>query len=222
MTYTDAQILHASAQFAMELHRDQMRKGNPIQHYYHSFEVTKQAAVVYGIEDVVWLCAYNLHDVAEDTMQYLSLQERLDAITTYMAEFVGLQRAQHITSIVEEMTRKEGDEVSKQVKLDFLRTFETKSMGSIVGKISDRFCNVHDYLAAGRIKYAAWYAYQALPLYLAFRKRRSEQAEYAERVEKDIEILGNLINYHYSIGSIFTMEEDAEFEDIVLNKAPRD
>ena len=136
--------------FAVEAHREQKRKDFPLPYSSHVIEVYKRV-FGYGVRDEEILAAALLHDIIEDT--------------DYDFDYLKSQYGLRVASIVKECSRSGGDHVSNKEKLLFMKSFEKKSIESVIIKIADRYCNVMDYHQARRPIYAAWYALQAYPLY---------------------------------------------------------
>jgi hypothetical protein len=120
-----------------------------------------------GVTDIDILVASVGHDLLEDCK--------------VTREELVLLFGESSTSMIEECTRLGGDHVGKKEKLDFLKSFKDKSVGSIIIKILDRQKNVYDYLStAGKEKYACKYALQAVPLFTAFFDRMLEFEPYCD------------------------------------------
>lgn len=134
---------------ACRQHKGQIRKGSGIPYFTHCVEVMKFLADC-GFRDENLLCAAVLHDVIEDC----------DATFEKLKQKYGKE----VAILVWECSRDPGGDNDNQKKLDFLKTFETKSEKSVFIKVADRVCNMIDYRKSGLIDYSNYYALQAYPL----------------------------------------------------------
>lgn len=114
----------AVAQAAIS-HMGQFRRDNLTPFVLHPIRVMWRLLNV-GIRDEDILCAAALHDTLEDTD--LTPQEIQDSFGSRVLEFVS-----ELTHDTEAMSR-----------LDFLRTFETKSPQSCLIKLADKLDNISD------------------------------------------------------------------------------
>ena len=144
-------IVQKAAKYATHMHSKQFRKAIPIPYVSHCFEVMKLVST-YTDDEEIWAAAL-LHDTIEDTPTEYS----------HIADMFGGR----VAALVQECTREGGDDVSRQVKWDFMESFRGKSLDSILIKIADRHVNVADYKSTGRKHYST-YALQGLPLYDAY------------------------------------------------------
>jgi (p)ppGpp synthase/HD superfamily hydrolase len=146
--------IERAIRFACDAHIAQKRKSSGLPYIVHPMEVMKRVSD-YGVCDEDVLCAAVLHDVIED---------RTDYSTKLKYDF-----GDYVYNLVLECSREITDDATKLEKYVFLKSFETKSIESIVIKIADRVSNVMDYSRTeGKEKYAATYAMQAYPLYRSF------------------------------------------------------
>ena len=165
-------LVDSAAKIAVTQHTGQTRKGSGIPYVTHCFEVMKRVSY-YGVEDQNVLAAALLHDVIEDcdvTKESLAIYSNIN-----------------VASVVVECSRSDKDGKSKSGKLKFLNSFKNKSVESIIIKIADRWCNVKDYLADGKVEYGLWYNLQAYPLYQAyFAKEHEVDSQVSRRIRHDI------------------------------------
>lgn len=205
MGFGDNLLLDDVAKTAVELHRGQVRKSFGIPYVTHCFDVMKRVAS-YGVTDDKILAASLLHDVIEDCgvdKQSLALLYGIDVVHMVV----------HCT--------RPADQKTKEQKIEWLGGFGEKTIGSIVIKIADRYCNVTDYLTAGNTKYAMLYNLQAYPLYATYFKREHEvPEEWRAGIRGDIyaynqkmqAVLGHSLQYleteHYE-DSFFKFDREA-------------
>jgi len=152
-----------AAEFAQEAHEGQVRKGSGFPYVTHCFDVLKRLET-YGVkrEDEAIQAAALLHDVIEDT--------------DFTKEILAIEFGLDVAQIVSHCSRPYSMSSRKQ-KLEWLSGFDDKRIEAVIIKIADRYCNVTDYLAAGKIRYALWYNLQAYPLYETYFKREQEVPE---------------------------------------------
>lgn len=144
-TLTDKAILVAVGQ-----HLGQYRKNSNLPYIVHPLEVLKKISA-WGITDDEILAAAILHDVIEDC------EASYDDI---LKEF-----GKRVADIVLECSRAD-DHESKQQKYDFLLSFKTKSLESVIIKVADRIVNCGDYAREDKgDQYYLKYALQAYPLF---------------------------------------------------------
>lgn len=142
-------LVNKALKFAVEAHDGQYRKGSGIPYVTHCVEVMKRL-VYYGIDSQEILAAALLHDVVEDC--------------EVKVEDIEKEFGKQIATWVDECSR--APELDSQKgKVEFLKSFVNKSAESVIIKIADRWCNVHDFIIDFRENYANWYALQAYPLY---------------------------------------------------------
>jgi (p)ppGpp synthase/HD superfamily hydrolase len=201
-------MLQKSMEMAVECHESQFRKGSKSQPYkiipyvFHVFEVTKMTSEL-GVTDEDILSSSMLHDYIEDCYNEY----------TFESKHLMLKRLtnERIADIVLECSRDGGDHVNRQHKLDFLMSFESKSVESIIVKIADRYCNVKDYLSTNKKKkYASQYAMQAWPIYNQFQLRKEEFEDYCSipLVENCIKELSEIILNVYDVDILNTTYEE--------------
>ena len=201
-------IIEKAINFAVEAHLLQKRKHSGIPYVTHCIEVMKRVSD-YGVANDKLLASAILHDVIEDC------DER------FVNQIEG-QFGSEVYSIVKECTRESGDGADKSQKYEFLESFKSKSVQSIVIKIADRFCNVSDYRRTDEA-YAAEYALQAYPLYRTFISRELYLAEDVSitreagiRILADIVDLNVTIDGYYKGFSSFTCNNDLFVKERVL------
>jgi (p)ppGpp synthase/HD superfamily hydrolase len=170
-------MLSKAVMYATTKHDGQYRKVSNLPYIVHPMEVMKRVSS-YGITDTDILSAAVLHDVIEDcNVTYKEIKSEFN---------------KSVADIVLECSRGESEN-----KVKFLKGFETKSVQSIIIKIADRFCNVHDYISDGNEKYSIKYANQAEPLYIFMTDGRTLHQNYInnaiyKKITTDISILRNL------------------------------
>lgn len=172
-------IVDKAMQYAMDAHRGQYRKNIKIPYFTHCVEVMKRVSLYTQDEDI--LCIAVDHDVIEDCkVTFEMLEEEFN---------------QRIAIGVAECSREGGDHVPKIEKYRFMESFAYgKSMDSILVKIADRYCNVHDYLSVPKKrKYASKYALQAYPLYQAYLEKMEDLDHNVGNVAKDLATLQQII-----------------------------
>lgn len=169
--------------FCFERHGHHMRESTGLPYFHHLVDVTSRVAyyclpnkgkdISCLVPTEELLCAAMGHDLLEDTE------------TTY--EEIAAKFNVRIAYLILECTRTES---TGDFKWEFLQSFKNKSLGSIVIKIADRYCNVMDYSRTpGKEKYASYYALQAIPLVKAFRS----QDIYIHNVFMDIDFLNIVV-----------------------------
>lgn len=152
-------------------HVSQRRKSIPIPYALHCAEVAKTVAY-FGCHDPEVIAAALGHDLLEDT----------DCTPKLIHKVAG----ERVLRIIQDLTYK--DENPKEHEkdrgcarrkraLDYYKTFSGRPIDSLLVKIADRFCNVHDYVRQGDANYAARYAFRIWPVYESFLTRKAE-AEY--------------------------------------------
>jgi len=194
-------IVDKAMQYAMNAHRGQYRKNIKIPYFTHCVEVMKRVSLY--TQDEYILCIALLHDLIEDcNVTFEMLEEEFNRT---------------IAIGVVECSREGGDHVSKLEKYRFLESFAYgKSMGSILVKIGDRYCNVHDYLSVPKKrKYASKYALQAYPLYHAYLELMEDVDHNVGNVAKDLATLQQIIVAEYPI-NIYAPNAFEQLKSIVL------
>lgn len=171
--------------FTMDAHNGQYRKNIKLPYFTHCVEVMKRVSLYTQDEDI--LCIANGHDLIEDC-----------GVTFEMIEDEFNQR---IAIGIAECSREGGDHVPKIEKYRFMESFAYgKSMDSILVKIADRYCNVHDYLSVPKKrKYASKYALQAYPLYQAYLEKMKNLTHDVGNVAKDLATLQQIILAEYPV-----------------------
>jgi len=203
-------MIQLSMEMAVECHANQFRKGSKSQPYKkipyvsHVFEVMKRLSEL-GVSDDELLSAAILHDYIEDCYDEY----------TFEIKHLMLKRLtnERIADIVLECSRTGGDHGNRQHKLDFLSSFESKSVESILVKIADRYCNMKDYLSTPKKKkYASQYALQAWPIYNQFHLRKDEFKKYCDitLVEDCIKELSEIVLNVYNVDIFNTTYEEVK------------
>lgn len=104
-----------------------------------------------------------LHDTVEDT----------DATI----EMVRAEFGDEVADLVAELTLEVPDDTPKEIELqlkaEYMETFDKKSLNALVGKLSDRYCNVKDFYISDP-GYAPKYLKKATSLLKAKDSRRLE------------------------------------------------
>ncbi len=188
-------------QYAMTAHNGQYRKNVPIPYFTHCVEVMKRVSLYTQDKDI--LCIAVLHDIVEDcNVTFEMLEEEFNS---------------RIAIGVSECSHEGGDDMSKLEKYRFLESFAYgKSMGSILVKIADRYCNVHDYLSVPKKrKYASKYALQAYPLYNAYREKMESLNHDVGNVARDLATLQQIIVAEYPV-NIHAPDAFEKVKSIVL------
>lgn len=183
--------------FAVDRHKHQVRQVSKIPYAHHVLEVAKMTQQVYdSLPDYV----KDLLEVNRDEMIIASYFHDLIEDTITPKEEIVTMTNEKVANLVLEMSR-DADKEHRQGKYDFLKTFENKSLASIIIKIADRLANVRDYMDAGKRKYASKYALQAYPLYNAFYKFVN-----IEGLNYDLGVIGQyiyrldeIVNYYYPL-----------------------
>ena len=139
-------MLDKAIKYATKKHRGQYRKKSDLPYIVHPMEVLKLVRA-FGVTDYEVLCATVLHDVIEDCeVSYKTIKKKF---------------TKRIADIVLECSRKSDHET----KCEFLLSFETKSIESVIIKIADRLCNCADYKRESSGAYYLKYALQAYVLF---------------------------------------------------------
>jgi (p)ppGpp synthase/HD superfamily hydrolase len=158
---------------AVSWHADQWRKFSGSPYIVHCLEVDKRVGRwgidKYKFPDVRAACY--LHDVLEDNK--LLTPDDVSRTTNEV-----------VRGFVEELTFRP----ENGTKEEYLASFATKSVESLVVKLADRFCNVEDFLCDSP-DYAVKYWNKAMPLFVALRNREQEIAE-----KFGMEVLVNIMN----------------------------
>ena len=180
--------IQQALEYVVEAHKGQTRKagvdGKHIPYVVHPIEVMKRVWS-WGLGQPVFLVAALLHDVLEDCPA-INLE-------TFMHPDVhlGIQKVfgKEIADIVVELTFKDdGDfqptktcgtkatQDSKKAKEEYMNSFQNKSLPSLLIKLSDRFCNVHDFMITSP-SYAWKYLRKADSLLNVANRRKGEIIE---------------------------------------------
>ena len=185
------QYIQRAVAFAQHWHQDHFRKrarnGIYIPYLTHSLDTLKQCWA-WGTINPVIAQAMPLHDTVEDT----------DATI----EMVRAEFGDEVADLVAELTLEVPDntpkEIELQLKAEYMETFDKKSLNALVGKLSDRYCNVKDFYISDP-GYAPKYLKKATSLLKAKDSRRLEIArEFGEdaivRIDRDFSELEKRIS----------------------------
>lgn len=123
-----SELLDKALKIALKTHTGQFRKKTGIPYIIHPLEVSKRLSL-WGISDQNILAVGILHDTIEDAKELQSVMARL------ISDLGG-----PIYSMVNDLTIYKNDK-----KADYLLTFSTKPIGSLVVKLADRVCNLFDF-----------------------------------------------------------------------------
>lgn len=160
LTLNDGRVIKSqllkAINIACHYHYFQVRHDSGMPYIFHPLEVCKVGSDA-GITDENVLCALVLHDTLEDT-----------TLTESEIEYYFDKK---VLSIVKELTKVGIDDGTIDDKIEFLKSFFTKSTEALLCKIADRWCNVKDYKNGKRAWYPAYYALQAWPIEMEFYKR---------------------------------------------------
>ena len=194
-------LVDSAIEFAMKAHNGQYRKSIKIPYFSHCMEVMKRVSLYTDDEEI--LCIAICHDLLEDTLiTYEQLQEHL---------------SDRIARGVKDCTRITGDNATKLEKYVFLESFHSKSLDSILVKISDRLCNSNDYHTTHKGTYYSKYALQAFPLYQAYMLcDKTTVPHKQEAVHKDLNTIQRLINDNYPLFNIFDPMIQDKVKSIVI------
>ncbi len=193
-------LVDSTIEFAMKAHNGQYRKNIKIPYFSHCMEVMKRVSLYTDDEEILSIAI--CHDLLEDTLiTYEQLQKHF---------------GDRIARGVKECTRITGDNASKLEKYVFLESFHSKSLDSILVKISDRLCNVNDYTTQ-KGPYYSKYALQAFPLYQAYMLcDKTTVPHNQEAVHKDLNTLQSLISDNYPLFNIFDPMIQDKVKKIVI------
>jgi hypothetical protein len=203
MKYLDRAI-----KIATEYHLGQYRHGGIIPYIVHPLEVCKTAFDL-GITDDEMLSAYVLHDTIEDTK--------------YTEQLLREDFTKRIADIVMEMTKIGVDDSIIQNKIEFIHTFRNKSKESILGKITDRYCNTLDYKKTGnREWFPAYYALQAVDLYRSFINKREEFdknifLKYYNIVQELLDIVYSSYSINHEVNEYIFLNKKETYNEKIYN-----
>ncbi len=162
---------------AIQSHHNQTRKCGVLPYVIHPIEVMK-TLWNWGVRDEATLIAALLHDTLEDT----SLTE----------EEIQVEFGEYVCTLVKELTFKDGS------KKDYLQSFKDKSIDSLLIKVADRVCNVHDFMQ-DNIPYARPYFKRAYDLFdTCFQRGEEIRPMVALNISNSIESLADLLDKSYS------------------------
>ena len=182
---------------ALTAHQDQIRKGSGIPYFFHLSDVTGRVAHYMFDVDEKWI------DMSKD--EILSISILHDYIEDQGGSCVQIKVCfgENVAVGVEECSRDEEME-NKKGKLKFLMSFDSKSLASVLVKVADRYCNVHDYFRTpGKESYASKYALQAYPLYQALIDKYHRIMGYDDlrewpTVKRDLDALQEIVSRIYN------------------------
>jgi (p)ppGpp synthase/HD superfamily hydrolase len=173
-------------ELAFRAHKDQMRK-NGVPYIIHPLEVIKQLnawGITLNQHVEVWIAGV-LHDVLEDCKDF-QFQDLRNA--------VGLVPAKMVNELTfRDKIAGESIEEYAYAKMEYLRSFEFKSIESLVVKIADRLRNTWDWLETDE-GYAVKYFHKADVLFIIMQNRQVEiekvfSAEVFQNMSRSVENL---------------------------------
>lgn len=131
-------------------HSPQLRQGRNdfIPHSSHCHEVMKNVSKC--TDDLNTILAAGGHDLFEDCFEKTS-----DGV-----KYITRRYNSTVTDYILECSRPDGHE-TRPLKYQFINGVAKSSMPVIIIKLTDRYCNVRDYVEDGKEEYAAEYATQA-------------------------------------------------------------
>lgn len=149
-----------AARYHSYQYRSNVINGQRMPYLIHPMEVCKKVWQ-WGVGEEYMLIAAVLHDVVEDTILSIASIEQ--------------QFGPQVASIVDELTfitNATGKEKAAQ-KAEYVSTFATKSVSSLVIKMADRLVNTMDHFFTDREK-SVKYFHKADALFKAFKDRQEE------------------------------------------------
>jgi (p)ppGpp synthase/HD superfamily hydrolase len=157
-------MLDKAVELATKAHSGQRRKHFPVPYIVHPLEVMKMLAK-WGIVDQEAFIVAVLHDTIEDT---------------YVTQLtIANNFSPGIALAVNELTFNKD---KYKDKAEYLQSFKSKSILSLVVKVADRLANVMDYMLHNR-EYAAKYLNKAQVLFDTLKNRQREvEEEYTSEV----------------------------------------
>ena len=200
-------LLISATNLAFEAHKDQRRKGTGLPYFCHLSDVTGRVAhyllemdeIAINMSKDELLAACMLHDYIEDQDgKYEDIKD---------------QFGKNVADVVLECSR-DPEKESTLGKFEFLETFRNKSFASSILKLSDRYCNVNDYLRTPyKSVYASKYALQAYPVYKKILLNSNLSASGInliwQTLVKDIRELNEIIQRVYNF-NIFTPTDQTQ------------
>lgn len=180
-------LTHLAAGFHVQQTRKGSSTGLRVPYIIHPLQVLRRVQM-WGIkypsdENKVFWKALLFHDAIEDTsMTY-----------EFLVGLIGKAAA----DIVFELSHVPGED-----KNLFMRSFNTKSIEAVVGKIADRLCNVEDFLV-DNAHYAKKYYHKADDVFAVFDDRYDEVIsrfgnEAAKKILENYRVLGNTVESLFS------------------------
>jgi len=203
MEKTELQVVVA---VIAEAHKKQWRKGifAHVPYVQHLFDVHKR---------VVHYLATAKDDkleIADVVIQAAALMHDLDEDTTFKLKDIAFRFGELPAKLVGELSRPDSQGNTRADKYEWLKTYNEKSLESIVIKIADRVSNVNDYMAdPTKQAYASFYALQAYPVYQAYLKYGGNNI----RILDDIHAMNKIVRLRYPNVSVF-----ADYAEIVVEK----
>ena len=167
MIYTFPQSLDVAIEIATTWHKGQTRNHSGLPYICHPFDVIHMLARwgVRGNKHPFVLEAGMLHDVIEDTHA-----DQRAMVEQQIRWALGLE----VATICAELTFIPMSQKDKAAeKAAYMASFEYKSIESLLTKLSDRFCNILDYIDSD-FDYARSYAEKAAPLLQTAQHHRND------------------------------------------------
>jgi len=194
-----SKIIEAACQIAFEAHQGEFRKGpkahhNAIPYFIHSADVLKRV-VNWGIYCPITLCKCVLHDVEESRPgeEFLAKFKKLSPPDSHVIVDPIIQGVEEeLTYIPSSQWKGSIPKKKWEDKEAYLASFMTASTSSLLVKVSDRICNVWDFVHAGN-EYAKKYFQAADALFEAMILRKDD------------------LTKHYTIRPIEAMMIDYEY-----------
>jgi (p)ppGpp synthase/HD superfamily hydrolase len=163
--------------FASNCHEDQCRKDGFTPYIVHPIEVMVTVRN-WGVNDIDVLMACLCHDILEECEKGEDGNPDSDILRWAREEMID-SIGDKASSFVEELTfipdRSSSLKINEQ-KAEYLRSFKTKSVESLLIKCADRICNTNDFLRE-QTGYALKYWRKANELFDIFVSRKQEILE---------------------------------------------
>jgi (p)ppGpp synthase/HD superfamily hydrolase len=160
----DMEIIDRAMEYALKAHKGQFRKGTGLPYFVHPISVLAQIGDWEVKNEVIWASAL-LHDVREESDGKITQKN--------IAHHFGAE----IANVVEELTflPPEGIPTKERVQLkkNYMKSFNSKSLSALVVKIADRCVNTCDFYCTSQ-DYAPKYWKKAEALFEAMSNRREE------------------------------------------------
>ena len=161
----DKKVIQQAAEFMLKAHEGENRKGGA-PYFVHPCAVLAQV-VDWGVLDTTIGAACLLHDVRENNLS-ISHENLVDTF------------GDKIANLVDELTFMPtvhlDPQVKAKLKAEYMASFGSKSIESLLVKLADRCCNVCDFFATDP-NYAPKYFSKASSLYEAMVQRQPEFLE---------------------------------------------